>query len=427
MPPLDPTGAADGTATGAGSDTGADTHADTHAWGPPRLTARGTAVLALALALLAGGLLARFPSVVALGTGLVVLLAISLAGVLARVPVDVERRTSLTRVTRLADCTAEITVTNLSSWASLRLEGLDRVGDELRPVALPRLAPGERGTGREVIPTDRRGRVVFGPLLLRRSGVAGLVVRTSRHGEATSVLVEPRVLDALSLAPGLRRGHTGAQERIEHGGTDLVGLREYIAGDDLRRLHWATSARRGQLMVRQDADPALPFLTVLLDDRLASYASPADLEEAVDVAASLLATASERESPGRLVTAVGGLDLDNPVSRVGDGGAELARDVREALALLRGVGNGDSDADDAAGGPADLPLTTGAPDVLVVVTGAQADLGVLLLEAAAAPTAVIAVVDPDPRALVSAVQGVTVLRGPRADDLVHGWRTAVAR
>lgn len=388
-------------------------------WGPPRLTARGITAATLGGLLLVGGLWARYPSLVALGAGLVVLVLASVVGVLVAVPVRVERRTSRTRVTRLADCTAEITVTNLSSWASIHLEGFDRVGRDLRPVTLPRLAPGASGTGAEVIPTAHRGRVTFGPLVLRRSGVARLAVRTSEHGEAASVLVEPRVLDAISLAPGLRRGHTGAQERIEHGGTDLVGLREYIAGDDLRRLHWATSARRGQLMVRQDADPALPHLTVLLDDRLASYAAPADLEEAVDVAASLLATAAATESPGRLVTIAGDLELENPPSRVVDGGSDLAPDVREALALLVGW-------DDARHPGAPSP-TVGGPDVLVVLTGVRADLGVLLLEAAAAPTAVIAVVDPDPGALVSAVQGVTLLRGPRAEDLVRGWRSAVAR
>ncbi|PWD52232.1 DUF58 domain-containing protein [Serinibacter arcticus] len=385
-------------------------------WGPPRLTARGVVVASLAVLLLGGGLWARFPSLVALGTGLAVLVVASVLGVLLAVPVEVTRSVSHTRVTRLAACTAEITVTNLSTWASVQLEGDDLVGDELRPVRLPRIAPGASGTGSEVIPTGHRGRVRFGPLVLRRSGVARLAVRTSRHGEATSVLVEPRVLDAVALAPGLRRGHRGAQERIEHGGTDLVGLREYVPGDDLRRLHWATSARRGQLMVRQDADPALPHLTVLLDDRLESWADPADLEEGVDVAASLLATAASVESPGRLLTLVGGLELESTVAG-GGAGAALERHVREGLALLQA----------RPGVDARPAAMTGQPDLLAIVTGTRSDLAALLLDAAAAPTAVLAVVDPDPERLFSAVQGVTVLRGPRAEDLVHGWRTAVAR
>lgn len=386
-------------------------------WGPPRLTARGVSVAALAVVLLTGGLWARFPSLVALGTGLAVLVAASVLGVLLAVPVRVTRSVSQARVTRLAHCTAEITVTNLSTWASVQLEGDDLVGEELRPIRLPRIAPGGSGTGLEVIPTSHRGRVQFGPLVLRRSGVARLAVRTSEHGEARSVLVEPRVLDAVALAPGMRRGHHGAQERIEHGGTDLVGLREYIPGDDLRRLHWATSARRGQLMVRQDADPALPHLTVLLDDRIESWASPEDLEEGVDVAASLLATAASVESPGRLISMVGGFEIESTVDTGGAGGVMLERHVRESLALVQAR---------SSQGARPVALS-GQPDLLAIVTGTHSDLAALLLDAAAAPTAVLAVVDPDPERLISAVHGVTVLRGPRAEDLVHGWRTAVAR
>ena len=74
--------------------------------------------------------------------------------------------------------------------------------------------------------------------------------------------------------PVLDAGGTGARrrrrQRLELGGTDLVGLHEYTMGDDLRRLHWATSARTGTLMVREDADPAEPHVCVLLDDRAAS-------------------------------------------------------------------------------------------------------------------------------------------------------------
>src|SRR5690606_25094747 len=154
----------------------------------------------------------------------------------------------------------------------------------------------------------RRGEIAFGPLTLHRYALADLAEVRQTYGERTTVLVEPRILDALSLPAGTRRGHIGADERIAHGGTDLTGLREYLPGDDLRRLHWATSARRGSLMVREDADPSAPHLSVLLDDRTDSYDGDG-FEEAVDVAASLLATAAESRSPSRIVTFSGSVDV----------------------------------------------------------------------------------------------------------------------
>ena len=47
-------------------------------------------------------------------------------------------------------------------------------------------------------------------------------------------------------------------------------------------------------------------------------------------------------------------------------------------------------------------------------------------DAVAAPAGIVLVIDDAPEAMIAARQGVTVLRGPRAEDLVHGWRSAVA-
>ena len=51
----------------------------------------------------------------------------------------------------------------------------------------------------------------------------------------------PRIVPLTSMAMGHRRALTGGDDSAELGGTDLVGLHEYTMGDDLRRLHWATS------------------------------------------------------------------------------------------------------------------------------------------------------------------------------------------
>jgi len=349
-----------------------------------------------------------------LGLALTALLACAVVGLLVPAPVTVRRTARPPRVARLEECTARVEVRNDSRWLPVSARGLDLVDGEPTEFPLPRLAPGEEVRAEVPIPTHRRGTVHFGPLVLFRSSLADLLRSRRSYGTYTSVVVEPRVLDALGLPPGARRGHVGADERIAHGGTDLVGMREYAPGDDLRRIHWSTSARRGTLMVREDADPSAPHLTVLLDDRAAGYSGDG-FEEAVDVAASLLAAAALSSSPGRVRTLSGSVDVESPVSPVG-AGLDPA-----VLGLLA----------DVATVPGPVPpahrALVGAPDVLAVVTGAGADLADLLLDAASAPAGVVLVVDDDPTALVAAREGVTVLRGPRAEDLVHGWRTAVAR
>jgi uncharacterized protein (DUF58 family) len=56
-------------------------------------------------------------------------------------------------------------------------------------------------------------------------------------------------------------------------GTDLYGVREYRSGDPLRRIHWKTSARRGELVVREFEPPGLKVLALLLDPKPASEAA----------------------------------------------------------------------------------------------------------------------------------------------------------
>jgi uncharacterized protein (DUF58 family) len=56
-------------------------------------------------------------------------------------------------------------------------------------------------------------------------------------------------------------------------GTDLYGVREYRSGDPLRRIHWRTSARRGELVVREFEPPGLRVLALLLDPAPASRAA----------------------------------------------------------------------------------------------------------------------------------------------------------
>lgn len=379
-----------------------------------RLTTRGWATVVCAVLCGVLGVWAAYPAIVGLALALTAALLVAAVTVAVPSPVRVSRTVHPARVARYDDCHATIRVENTSRRWRVALSGTDRVDGMPVVFDFPPLGAGEHATTDVRIPTEHRGLIEFGPLTLDRRSFGDLIRVRRLHGGAAGVLVEPRVLDVIGVPPGMRRGHAGADERIAHGGTDLVGLREYVPGDDLRRLHWATSARRGQLMVREDADPSQPFLTVLLDDRAASYGE-GGLDEAADLAASLLDAAAAGRSPARLVTVSGALDLDLPVE---PGRAESARIAPNALAALATLAAHDS--------PSRLRMQVSSPDVVAVVSGSDAVAAELVLTAAAAPVGVVAVVDPAPERLVSTSGGVLVLRGPRAEELAHGWRAAVA-
>ncbi len=81
-------------------------------------------------------------------------------------------------------------------------------------------------------------------------------------------------------------------------------LREYVIGDDLRKVHWPSTARVGKLVVRQYVDTAQPYTVVLVDLRPEVYSSES-FEEAMDVAASVVTSLSAREAPVQLRTTTG--------------------------------------------------------------------------------------------------------------------------
>jgi uncharacterized protein (DUF58 family) len=87
-------------------------------------------------------------------------------------------------------------------------------------------------------------------------------------------------------------------------GDEFAALRVYVPGDDLRRVHWSTRARRGTRMVRQNERPRQPRCTVLLDVRSASYESD-EFERAVELAAGYVSAAITQGDETRLVSTAG--------------------------------------------------------------------------------------------------------------------------
>jgi uncharacterized protein (DUF58 family) len=373
-----------------------------------RLTWRGGGALVLGVVLAGLGLWWRYPGVAGLGVALLVLVGAGVLSVVVPAPVRAARTVRPRTVHRLGTCTGTLELTSTAGRLPVRLDAVESVGGEPVPVAVPLLSAGETTTVEYPIPTARRGVLPVGPLELRRHGLAGLADSRAVLGDAVEVRVVPRVLPVRGLPTGVRRGQVGADERVERGGTDLVGLREYVPGDDLRRLHWATSARTGTLMVREDADPARPHLAVLLDDRVGSHPDVDGFEDAVELAASLLSTAVGAGHPARLLSASGVVNL------------EVAGDTDHVLAALADAGLAD--------GAGALSVPVRDLDVVAVISGPGAEQAPLLLEAGRASAGVVLVVD---RALegpsLAAVGTVLVLTGPRAEDVLSLWDRVVAR
>jgi uncharacterized protein (DUF58 family) len=118
-----------------------------------------------------------------------------------------------------------------------------------------------------------RGRHALGPLRLRLVDPFGLVERSAVGADTAPLIVVPRVrpLPAGGPSGGQGGGGEGARRSIAVHGEDDVSTREYRHGDDLRKVHWRSTARKGELMVRLEERPWRAQATLLLDTRARAH------------------------------------------------------------------------------------------------------------------------------------------------------------
>lgn len=196
--------------------------------------------------------------------------------------------------------------TKASPWLNIT-ESVDSGRRAARFAVVP-LAAGTLVEAGYRIPTGHRGRHLVGPTLVTVSDPCGLVRRTWPAGGTAEIIVRPRVHD---LVPPLRGGGGEPDERavgprvpvVEAFG-EFLALRDYESGDDPRRVHWPSSARRGELLVRVDEAAAPGRAVMLLDTRVAVH-DEASFERAIEIAASIATSLHRTHQPIEVVTSAG--------------------------------------------------------------------------------------------------------------------------
>jgi uncharacterized protein (DUF58 family) len=206
---------------------------------------------------------------------------------------------------------ADLTVMNLGRRTTPVLAATDSFdgGRRVARFLVPPLAPGETGDAAYRLPTNRRGIYKVGPLTLSVHDAFGVVETGVTLAGEDRFVVYPRVEDVLAM-PGAasREARMGSRQasRVPVG-LDFFGLREYEVGDDLRRVHWRSTARTGELMLRQDETPWESRSTILLDTRPSTH-TPESFERAVEIAASLATAMCRGRRQMRFMTS-GGVDI----------------------------------------------------------------------------------------------------------------------
>lgn len=160
------------------------------------------------------------------------------------------------------------------------------------------------------IRSDVRGVFTVGPLTVRLSDPFGLCEMSRSFASTARFVVTPQVhaLPTVPLGGEWSGSGDSRSKSIAAAGDDDIATREYRHGDDLRRVHWRSTARLGELMVRREEQPWQSRATVLLDTRRGSHLGegPASsFEWAVSAAASTAVHLFRRGFAVRLVTDTG--------------------------------------------------------------------------------------------------------------------------
>lgn len=290
------------------------------------LSARGISLGVLGLAALGLGSAARYPGLIGLGIAALVAVAVALIGVVSKRGVTIRRELPAGQLRRLDVVEAAVSPSpRRGSGRGDEIELIERIGG----VALPptKMVIGEKGAAlRYRVPTTMPGLLTLGPTELRYFGFAGLARMRLRDSSTSDLLVLARMLPVRIPDNGALPVDTIHGDEIEGGGTELRSLRPYIPGDDIRKVNARISARMGRLMIRQDSEPAISAVTIVLDNH--PGCPDGCYAEMLDVATSLAGAAVRQGLPVRWTGRGldGAADVDSDGLGVTEG--NLARLVR---------------------------------------------------------------------------------------------------
>ena len=252
------------------------------------ISSSGGAVVVSGVVLYVAGVAFGYEQLMVIAAAGLLVLVTAVGFVSIRPKVRVIREFQPSSVVAGQSAAAVMGVTNLSSLPSPTFRVADRVGNRDIELPIRVLRAGGSALVQYPLPTERRGRVGLGPLRVVRADPFDLLRRRSSAGGLDVLWVHPRTWPLSPLPAGVIVDFEGPiAETGTEGSLTFSSLREYVAGDDRRQIHWRSSAKVGTLMVRRNVDANEPRATVVLDTRTTAWEGDS-FEDGVEVAASAI-------------------------------------------------------------------------------------------------------------------------------------------
>jgi uncharacterized protein (DUF58 family) len=273
------------------------------------LTRRGWVLLAVAAGQVVGGFVFGVRELYPVAVAATILVVVSRAWVGAQNwGLRVSRHISPARVPAGVSAKVELTVVNVSATRSPPVAAADPFdgGRRWARFTIAPLAPGQTRTASYLLPTSRRGKFRLGPLELSIGDPFGLArsVRIAAHDATLTVHPVIEHVSARSVAAHYDHDTRSPMPVLGRGGDEFYALREYTPGDSLRLVHWKSTARLDDLVVRQPENLWRGRLTLAVDLRTSVH-DPESLEKTLSAAASVAVASIRAGLHVRLVTTSG--------------------------------------------------------------------------------------------------------------------------
>jgi len=192
------------------------------------------------------------------------------------------------RVIAGSEVTGELDVTNRGGRAALPVLLDIPVGEGLVEAHIPLLRADAEHREQITIAAAKRGVIPVGPMTIARGDPLGILRREQAWPEVQTIYVHPVTTPIPSTSAGLMRDLEGAAtSTIVDSDLAFHAIRDYLPGDSRRHVHWKSTAKTGQLMVRQYEETRRSRIAVVLDLDAERYTSDDEFELAVSAAASL--------------------------------------------------------------------------------------------------------------------------------------------
>ncbi|MFN3866790.1 MAG: DUF58 domain-containing protein, partial [Demequina sp.] len=216
------------------------------------------------------------------------LIAMCAPFLLGRHSYDVALEFDRDRVVAGTELVASLAVRNIGQRVALPALLDIPIGEGLVEAHVPLLRAGAEHRETLTIAAKRRGVIEVGPMTIGRGDPLGILQRDHTWPDVQHIFVHPATVAIPSTSAGLLRDLEGViTPTIVDSDLAFHAIRDYRPGDSRRHVHWKSTAKTGQLMVRQYEETRRSRIAIAIDLDITQYTNEDEFEMGISAAASL--------------------------------------------------------------------------------------------------------------------------------------------